>query len=71
MTEKEVRERADQALAMAEKYQERCHSAEEILAELVYLPWWKFGKRKKIRERFESHYRRFLTVSFKEFIEQK
>ena len=71
MTEKKIRERVDQALAMSEKYQERCHSAEKILADLVYLPWWKFGQRRKIRERFESHYKRFVTVSFKEFIEQK
>jgi len=70
MTEKEIRERADQALAMAEKYQDRCHSAEEILAELVYLPWWKFGQRRKIRKKFMAHYNKFVTVSFTEFIEQ-
>ena len=70
MTEKEIRERADQALAMAEKYQDRCHSAEEILAELVYLPWWKFGQRRKIRKKFMDHYNKFVTVSFTEFIEQ-
>ena len=70
MTEKEIRERADQALAMAEKYQDRCHSAEEILAELVYLPWWKFGQRRKISKKFMDHYNKFVTVSFTEFIEQ-
>jgi hypothetical protein len=70
MTEQEIRERADQALAMAEKFQERCHSAEDILAELVYLPWWRFGKRKKLREEFESHYRKFVTVSFNRYLEK-
>lgn len=71
MTEKEIRERADQALAMAEKYQERCHSAEEILAELVYLPWWRFGKRKKLRQEFGDHYKKFVTVSFNHYLEKQ
>lgn len=71
MTEKEVRERANQALAMAERYQDRCHSAEEILAELFFLPWWKFSQRRKIKKKFIDHYNRFVNVSFTEFIEQK
>ena len=50
MTEKEIREKAGQALAMSEKFQERCHSAEDILVEFVYLPWWKFGERKRLRK---------------------
>lgn len=70
MTEKEARERVDHSLAMAEKFQERCHSAEGILAELVYLPWWRFGKRRKIRKKFMDHYNKFVTVSFTEFIKQ-
>jgi hypothetical protein len=48
MIEKEIREQADRALAMAEMFQERCHSAEDLLVELAYLPWWKFGERKKL-----------------------
>ncbi len=71
MTEKEIREKADQALAMAEKFQERCHSAEDILVELVYLPWWRFAKRKKLRQEFESHYRKFVTVSFNHYLEKQ
>lgn len=68
MTEKEIREKADQALAMAEKFQERCHSAERLLSELTYLPWWRFGKRKKLRKEFEDHYSKFVTVSFDEYL---
>jgi len=71
MTEKEIREKADQALAMAEKFQERCHSAEDILVELAYLPWWRFGERKKLRQEFESHYQRFVTVSFNHYLEKQ
>ena len=70
MTEKEIREKADQALAMAEKFQERCYSAEDILAELVYLPWWRFGERKKLRKEFEAHYKRFVSVSFNEYLKK-
>jgi hypothetical protein len=43
MTEQEIREKADQALAMAEKFQESCYSDEDILSEFVYLHWWWFG----------------------------
>ena len=71
MTEQEIREKADQALAMSEKFQERCHSAEDILVEFVYLPWWRFGKRKKLREEFESHCKRFVTVSFNHYLEKQ
>jgi hypothetical protein len=70
MTEQEIREKADQALAMAEKFQERCYSAEDILAELVYLPWWRFGERKKLRKEFEAHYKRFVSVSFNEYLKK-
>jgi hypothetical protein len=70
MTEQEIREKADQALAMAEKFQERCYSAEDILAELVYLPWWRFGERKKLRKEFEVHYKRFVSVSFNEYLKK-
>lgn len=71
MTEDKIRERVDQALAMSEKYQERCHSAEKILADLVHLPWWKFGAKKRLRKKFEEHYHKFVAVSFKEFIEKQ
>jgi hypothetical protein len=70
MTEKEIREQADRALAMAEKFQERCYSAEDILSELVYLPWWRFGERKKLRKEFEVHYKRFVSVSFNEYLKK-
>jgi hypothetical protein len=70
MTEQEIREKADQALAMAEKFQERCYSAEDILAELVHLPWWKFGERKRLRKEFEAHYKRFVTVSFNQYLKK-
>jgi hypothetical protein len=70
MTEQEIREKADQALAMAEKFQERCYSAEDILAGLVYLPWWKFGERKRLRKEFEVHYKRFVTVSFNQYLKK-
>jgi len=42
MQEQETRRKVDQALSMAEKFQDRCHSAEEVLAGLLYLPWWRF-----------------------------
>jgi len=71
MQEQETRRKVDQALSMAEKFQDRCHSAEEILAGLLYLPWWKFGQRRKIKKKFVDHYNKFVTVSFIEFIEQK
>lgn len=71
MTEQEIRKVADHSLAMAEKFQERCHSAERILSELIYLPWWKFNQRRKIKKKFIDHYNRFVNVSFTEFIEQK
>ena len=70
MTEQEIREKADQALAMAEKFQERCYSAEDILAELAYLPWWRFGERKNLRKEFEVHYKRFVSVSFNEYLKK-
>lgn len=70
MTEQEIREKADQALAMAEKFQGRCHSAEDILVQLVYLPWWRFGERKRLRKEFEAHYGRFVTVSFNQYLEK-
>ena len=70
MTEQEIREQADRALAMAEKFQERCYSAEDILAELVYLPWWRFGERKRLRKEFEAHYKRFVTVSFNQYLKK-
>jgi hypothetical protein len=70
MTEKEIREKADQALAMSEKFQERCHSAEDILVEFVYLHWWKFGERKRLRKEFEAHYKRFVTVSFNQYLKK-
>ena len=70
MTEKEIREKADQALAMSEKFQERCHSAEDILVEFVYRPWWKFGERKRLRKEFEAHYKRFVTVSFNQYLKK-
>jgi hypothetical protein len=70
MTEKEIREQADRALAMAEMFQERCHSAEDLLVELAYLPWWKFGERKKLRKEFEVHYKRFVSVSFNEYLKK-
>jgi hypothetical protein len=70
MTEQEIREKADQALAMAEMFQERCHSAEDLLVELAYLPWWRFGERKKLRKEFEVHYKRFVSVSFNEYLKK-
>ena len=70
MIEKEIREQADRALAMAEKFQERCHSAEDLLVELVYLPWWKFWERKKLRKEFEDHYKRFVSVSFNQYLKK-
>ena len=70
MIEKEIREQADRALAMAEMFQERCHSAEDILVEFVYLPWWKFGERKRLRKEFEAHYKRFVTVSFNRYLKK-
>jgi hypothetical protein len=71
MKDQEARRTVDQALTMAEKFQDRCHSAEEILAGLVYLPWWRFGERKRLRKKFEEHYNKFVTVSFNEFIEKQ
>jgi len=68
MTEQEIRKVADHSLAMAEKFQERCHSAERLLSELTYLPWWKFGKRKRLREEFEDHYKKFVSVSFTDYL---
>jgi hypothetical protein len=70
MIEKEIREQADRALAMSEMFQERCHSAEDLLVELVYLPWWRFGERKKLRKGFEAHYKRFVSVSFNEYLKK-
>jgi hypothetical protein len=70
MKDQEARRTVDHALTMAEKYQDRCHSAEEILAELVYLPWWRFGERKRIRKKFEAHYKLYINVNFKEFTEK-
>lgn len=70
MTEQEIREKADRALAMAEMFQERCHSAEDLLVELTYLPWWRFGERKKLRKEFEAHYKRFVSVSFNEYLKK-
>ena len=70
MTEQEIREKADQSLAMSEMFQERCHSAEDLLVELAYLPWWKFGERKKLRKEFEAHYKRFVSVSFNEYLKK-
>ena len=70
MIEKEIREQADRALAMSEMFQERCHSAEDLLVELVYRPWWKFGERKKLRKGFEAHYKRFVSVSFNEYLKK-
>jgi hypothetical protein len=55
---------------MAEKFQGRCHSAEEILSGLVYLPWWRFGERKRLRKKFEAHYNKFVTVSFNHYIKE-
>ena len=70
MMEKEIREQADRALAMSEMFQERCHSAEDLLVELVYLPWWRFGEKKKLRKEFEAHYKRFVSVSFNEYLKK-
>ena len=70
MIEKEIREQADRALAMSEMFQERCHSAEDLLVELAYLPWWRFGERKKLRKEFGSHYKRFVSVSFNEYLKK-
>jgi hypothetical protein len=70
MMEKEIREQADRALAMAEMFQERCHSAEDLLVELAYLPWWRFGEKKKLRKEFEAHYKRFVSVSFNEYLKK-
>ena len=70
MQEQEARRTVDHALTMAEKFQERCYSAEDILAELVYLPWWRFGERKKLRKEFEVHYKRFVSVSFNEYLKK-
>ena len=71
MQDQESRRAVDHALTMAEKFQDRCHSAEEILAGLVYLPWWRFGERKRLKKKFEDHYRKFVAVSFNEFIEKQ
>lgn len=71
MQDQESRRAVDHALTMAEKFQDRCHSAEEILTGLVYLPWWRFGERKRLKKKFEDHYRKFVTVSFNEFIEKQ
>lgn len=68
MKDQEARRTVDHALAMSEKYQDRCHSAEDILAELVYLPWWRFGERKRLRKKFETHYNLYINVDFEEFI---
>ena len=57
MIEKEIREQADRALAMAEMFQERCHSAEDLLVELAYLPWWRFGERKNLRKDYVLSYK--------------
>jgi hypothetical protein len=70
MIEKEIREQADRALAMSEMFQERCHSAEDLLVELAYLPWWRFGEKKKLRKEFEAHYKRFVSVSFNEYLKK-
>ena len=70
MIEKEILEQADRALAMSEMFQERCHSAEDLLVELAYLPWWRFGERKKLRKEFEAHYKRFVSVSFNEYLKK-
>ena len=70
MIEKEIREQADRALSMAEMFQERCHSAEDLLVELAYLPWWRFGERKRLRKEFEAHYKRFVSVSFNEYLKK-
>jgi hypothetical protein len=55
---------------MSEMFQERCHSAEDLLVELAYLPWWRFGERKKLRKEFEVHYKRFVSVSFNEYLKK-
>ncbi len=61
----------DRALTMAENFQDRCHSAEKILSGLAYLPWWRFGERKRLRKKFKEHYKKFVTVSFNEFIKKQ
>jgi hypothetical protein len=70
MQEQETRRKVDQALSMAEKFQDRCHSAEEILAGLLYLPWWRFREKRKIKEKFESHYNQYIKTDFNEFIQK-
>ena len=70
MQEQEARRTVDHALTMAEKFQDICHSAEEILSGLVYLPWWRFGERKRLRKKFEAHYNKFVTVSFNHYLKE-
>ena len=60
-----------QAQNLAEAYQKRCESAESILVELVFLPWWRFGEKRRLRKKFEQHYKKFIDVSFLEFINIK
>jgi len=37
---------------------------------LAYLPWWRFGEKKKLRKEFEAHYKRFVSVSFNEYLKK-
>jgi hypothetical protein len=70
MQEQETRRKVDQALSMAEKFQDRCHSAEEILAGLLYLPWWRFREKRRIKKKFENHYNQYIKTDFNEFIQK-
>lgn len=63
-----LKKSVDVSLRMAENYQIRCHEAEDILTEFYLLRWWEFGKRKKLKAKYNTHYGKFIDVDFNSYI---
>ena len=59
-----LREGVSSSLLMAENYQKRCHEAENLLFEFSKIKWWEFKKRKGVKEKFDSHYFKWVNVNF-------
>ena len=63
-----LRQSVDVCLKMAENYQTRCHEAEALLPEFYLLHWWEFGKKRRLKEKYNTHYDKFIDVDFNSYI---
>jgi hypothetical protein len=47
----------DKVMKMAERYQDRCHRAEDIMLDLWLCPWWNIPKRLQLIKKAKEHYK--------------